>query len=151
MKAVVAIEPYTSLRDVARDGAGFVLGPAKILFNEGDINQCVNDAGKLAGFDPDEVDVIRAIQQTRAPVLLIHSKSDEFIPWKQTQRLHDAAADHSKLVLVDGNSHFDIWLKSFELINRESLEWFGKNLIDEKDNREGAKDAKEDAKAEPKI
>ena len=64
---------------------------------------CVNSAGRLASFNPDDANPLRAITQTHAPILLIHSRSDEFIPWQHSQRLHDAAPDHSKLILVDGN------------------------------------------------
>jgi pimeloyl-ACP methyl ester carboxylesterase len=128
VRAIVAIEPYSSFRQVAYDGASFVLGPSRLIFSDDDIRECENDAGLFGNFNPDDVDVVRSIQKTSAPVLLIHSKSDEFIPWEHSQRLHDAAKDHSKLILVDGNSHFDIWLKSFDLINRESLGWFEKNL-----------------------
>jgi pimeloyl-ACP methyl ester carboxylesterase len=146
VKAIVAVEPFTSLQQVAHDGAGFVLGAGRVLFTDDDIRNCVNAAGHLAGFDPDDANPLRAITQTRAPVLLIHSRSDEFIPWQHSQRLHDAAPDHSKLILVDGDSHFDIWLKSFDLIQRETLRWFGSHLKGPEIDREGAKSAKTDAK-----
>ena len=125
VKAIIAIEPFTSMREVARDGAGFVLGPGRFLFSPDDIQQAVNEAGQLASFNPDDVSPLEAITQTQAQILLIHSRSDQFIPWEHSQRLHDAARDHSKLVLVNGNSHFDIWLKSLELIRKASLRWFG--------------------------
>ncbi len=128
VRAIVAIEPFTTLRDIAHDGAGFVLGPGRFLFSDDDIQKCVNTAGHLAGFNPDDANTLRAITQTHVPILLIHSKSDEFIPWRQSQRLHDAAPDHSKLILVEGSSHFDIWLKSFDVIREQALAWFGSHL-----------------------
>jgi pimeloyl-ACP methyl ester carboxylesterase len=124
VKAVVAIEPFSTLRDIAHDGAKFVLGPARFLFSDEDLQKALDDAGKMAGFNPDDANPLRAITQTSTPVLLIHSRDDQFIPYKQSQRLHDAAPDHSKLVLVDGASHFDIWLKSFQVLQDESLAWF---------------------------
>jgi pimeloyl-ACP methyl ester carboxylesterase len=128
VKAIVAVEPFTSLQDVAHDGAGFVLGPGRFIFSDDDIKSTVNSAGRLASFNPDDANPLRAITHTRASVLLVHSRSDEFIPWTHSQRLHDAAPDHSKLILVDGNSHFDIWLKSFDLIQNQTLRWFDKDL-----------------------
>jgi pimeloyl-ACP methyl ester carboxylesterase len=129
VKAVVAIEPYTSLRDVARDGASFVLGPARHLFSDDDINQTVTRAGKIAGFNPADASPLRAITQTHTPILLVHSRDDEFIPWHHSQRLHDAAPDHTKLILVSGSSHFDIWRKSFDVIKRACIAWFNQNLL----------------------
>ena len=128
VKAVVAIEPYTSFRDIARDGAAFVLGPGRWLFTDANINKCVDLAGELAHFNPDDANTLRAITKTRAPVLLIHSRDDEFIPWMHSQRLHDAAKDHSKLILIDGSSHFDIWLNAFDLIRVQSSAWFAEKL-----------------------
>jgi pimeloyl-ACP methyl ester carboxylesterase len=128
VRAIVAIEPFTTLREIAHDGAGFVLGPARSLFSDGDINHCVDLAGQFASFNPDDADTLSAIAQTRAPILLIHSRDDQFIPYHESERLHSAATDHSKLILVDGSSHFDIWLKSFEVIRTESLDWFAAHL-----------------------
>lgn len=128
VRAVVAIEPFASLRDIAHDGASFVLGPGRALFTDADIQHTVDRAGAMAGFDPNVANPLDAITQTRAPILLIHSRSDQFIPFAHSQRLHNAALDHSRLILVDGSSHFDIWRTSANLIRRESLTWFEANL-----------------------
>jgi pimeloyl-ACP methyl ester carboxylesterase len=128
VKAVVAVEPYSSLREVARDGAPLVLGPGKFFYSDKDINKTVTIAGQIAHFNPDDASTVDAIAQMRTPVLLIHSRADTFVPYGHSQRLHDAAPDHSKLILVDGQSHFDIWLKSFDLINGASFAWFKKYL-----------------------
>ena len=87
--------------------------------------------------NPDDANTLRAITQTNAPVLLIHSRNDEFIPWQQSQRLHEAAPDHSRLILVEGSSHFDIWQTSFDVIRPQALAWFRTNLTKEQTNREG--------------
>jgi pimeloyl-ACP methyl ester carboxylesterase len=39
------------------------------------------------------------------PLLLIHAKGDEKIPWELSQELHDEAADPRKLVLLPGGHH----------------------------------------------
>lgn len=125
VQSVVAIEPFCTLRDIAHDGAKFALGPARFLFSDDDLQKALNQAGQMAGFDPDDANPLRAIKKTTAPVLLIHSRDDQFIPYTHSQRLHDADPEHSKLVLVSGSSHFDIWLKSFQIIQDETLAWFG--------------------------
>ena len=65
----------------------------------------ITRAGEIAGFNPDDASPLRAIQETRAPVLLIHAKGDSFIPYRHAQQLHDAAPSHSELILIEGQEH----------------------------------------------
>lgn len=128
VKAVVAMEPFCDFRTIAHDAANFVLGRMRWMFSDKDIDWSVDQAGKLAHFDPSEASAVRAIQQTRAQVLLVHSKTDELIPWSHSQRLHDAAPMHSKLILMNGQSHFNLWIKSMDVIRGASLAWFARHL-----------------------
>jgi pimeloyl-ACP methyl ester carboxylesterase len=128
VKAVIALEPYCTLRDAAHDAADWVLGKSRWLFSDSDIQDCVNAAGEIAGFDPDQVSPLRAITQTSAPILLIHSRADELVPYTHSVRLHQAAPGHSRLILVDGQSHFDMWLRSLDMIRAASLAWLDRNI-----------------------
>jgi pimeloyl-ACP methyl ester carboxylesterase len=128
VKAIIALEPFCTLRDAAHDAAPFVLGNKRWMFSDKDLMNAVDEGARMAGFDPDDANPLRAITQTKVPVLLIHSRNDELIPYTHSQRLHDAAPDHSKLILLSGQSHFDMWLKSFELIQEVTLKWFDKYL-----------------------
>jgi pimeloyl-ACP methyl ester carboxylesterase len=128
VKAVIALEPFCTLRDAAHDAAPFVLGNKRWLFSDKDISHAIDVGGRMAGFDPDDANPLRAIASSATPVLLIHSRSDELIPYTHSQRLHDAAPDHSKLILVEGQSHFNMWMQSFELIQEETVKWFDQYL-----------------------
>jgi pimeloyl-ACP methyl ester carboxylesterase len=66
------------------------------------------DAGRLAHFDPEEANSLKAIANTRARVLLIHGTNDRKLPCSFSQALHQAATDHSDLILVDGADHNSI-------------------------------------------
>lgn len=128
VRAVVAIEPFTSMYDVTRDGAPFVLGRWRFLFSDADVRTAVDLAGRLAGFDPATIRPIDAITRTTAPVLLFHSRKDELIPYTHSERLHAAARGRSWLVLVGDSSHFDIWHSQFELIRSISTVWLKRKL-----------------------
>jgi pimeloyl-ACP methyl ester carboxylesterase len=104
------------------------LGNKRWMFSDKDISHAIDLGGQMAGFDPDDANPLRAITNTNAAVLLIHSRNDELIPYTHSQRLHDAAPTHSKLVIVSGQSHFDMWLKSFDLIQNATLAWFDKRM-----------------------
>ncbi len=126
VRAVVAVEPYSSFRSVAHDAAPVALGWTKWMYSDADIDNAVALAGQYAGFNPDDASPLDAIARMHTPVLLIHSRTDGFIPWQESQALHDAAKDHSKLILLDGPNHFDFWFKGYDLIHAESVEWFKK-------------------------
>jgi pimeloyl-ACP methyl ester carboxylesterase len=128
VKAIVVMEPYCDFRDIAHDASYFVLGKWRRFFSSHDIDTAVNHAGKVGGFDPRDASPVRAIAQTSAPVLIIHSRSDQLIPWQHSQRLHNAAPMHSKLVLMTGPSHFNLWIKSKQIIREASLDWFQRYL-----------------------
>jgi pimeloyl-ACP methyl ester carboxylesterase len=130
IRAIVAMEPYCTFRDIAHDAANFVLGKWRWLFSDRDIDIATDQAGKIAGFDPSHASPVLAITKTRAKVLLFHSQTDELIPWSHSQRLHDAAPSHSKLVLMYGQTHFNLWLKSMDVIRSASLAWFEQHLSD---------------------
>jgi pimeloyl-ACP methyl ester carboxylesterase len=124
ISAVVAMEPYCNFRDVAHDASYFVLGKLRRFFSDQDIDQAVNHAGRVGGFNPDDASPVKSIMNTNAQVLLIHSKTDQLIPWTHSQRLHNAAPYNSKLLLLNGPTHFNLWIKSMEVIRTTSLAWF---------------------------
>lgn len=47
----------------------------------------INEAGKLASFDPGEIAPERAIQQIKAPILHLHGEADELIPIDHGERI----------------------------------------------------------------
>jgi pimeloyl-ACP methyl ester carboxylesterase len=131
IKAVVALEPFASLRDAAIDAAPVVLGSARIWFSREDLLKAVDKAGKLADFNPDDTDIVAAIRKASQPILMFHSKSDQLISERQSERLHDAAPDHSRLILFEKDSHFDMGLREFDAINNAALPWLDRYVAHE--------------------
>jgi hypothetical protein len=123
VKAIVALEPFCTLEDAALDASNLVLGPARWLFSTNDVRNAVKRAGVLAHFDPADASPLAAISTLQRPVLIFHSKTDELVNVRQSQKLHDANPKWVKLVLVDKQSHFWMWLQSMEMIQAESRAW----------------------------
>lgn len=128
VKAVVAIEPYATLEEVAQDASWIFLGPLRHFFSDDWFRKGLARAGELAGFDPAEASPLAAIRMSETPVLLIHSRSDELTPFRHSEQLHAAAPNHSRLMALDGQSHFTIWAKALEPIMKASGDWFATYL-----------------------
>jgi pimeloyl-ACP methyl ester carboxylesterase len=129
VKAVVSVCGFTSMRDVTPGVVRMYAPVVGWLIADSSIQRAITEAGHVGGFDPDEASPIDAIRRTRAQVLLIHGKNDRKIPPAQSQRLHDAAPDHSRLILLDGHDHDSILAgDSAGVVLRESLDWFDRWL-----------------------
>jgi pimeloyl-ACP methyl ester carboxylesterase len=129
VKAVVALEPFCTLRDAVRDFAPVVLGGWSFLAQPPVLRAVTNAAAALAGFDPDDASPLRAITRTRAPVLLVHGTADRHLPPYHSIRLHDAAPDHSELDLVEGDGHLTLWVRHFAEVRKRVTGFFDRNLL----------------------
>ncbi len=130
VKAAVSVCGFTSMRDVTpRVVRLYAPWPAKWLLLDSTIQRAVTEAGRVGNFDPDEASALRAIQCTKAQVLLIHGKNDVKIPPSHSQRLHAAAPDHSRLVLLEGEDHDSVLAgDAGGVVLREAGEWFDRWL-----------------------
>lgn len=80
--AIVAEAAYATLGDIAEEPYKF-LGPLK-----GPLGALTAwSAGIIVGLDPEEVSPIHAVSGSRVPTLLIHSRADETIPFRNAERL----------------------------------------------------------------
>ncbi len=100
VRAVVAVAPFASLREVVHDYVP--------MLSSGFVNGAIDLAGQRAGFDPDEASPVRAITRTDAPVLLIHGLDDGQVPPWHSVRLFDARREHTRLLLIPGADHASI-------------------------------------------
>jgi pimeloyl-ACP methyl ester carboxylesterase len=128
VRAVVALEPCSSLRDAAIDAGPILLGDTGWMFSKNDMQNIATRVGVIGGFDVDRDSPLAAIAHCTTPILLIHGKADNFLHPSHSIRLHQADPDHSKLILVDGASHLDLWFRAAEMISRESNRWFERYL-----------------------
>jgi len=72
------------------------------------VDDLIDAAADGAGFDPSTACPLCVAPQIKAPVLLIHSRDDERIPWQQSAAIRDALRSPVTLMLVDGASHVGI-------------------------------------------
>jgi pimeloyl-ACP methyl ester carboxylesterase len=106
VRAVVAAATFTSLEEIVpvyvRRFAPAWLVPDSV------IKLGLKKAGRIASFDPARADNRRAIAATRSKVLLIHSRTDEKIPYHHSQILHRAAGERASLTLLPDGDHNSI-------------------------------------------
>jgi pimeloyl-ACP methyl ester carboxylesterase len=128
VKVVVALEPFSSIRFASQDAGVTMLMAFRWMFSKNDLQDITNRIGRIDGFDPDRASPLYAISHMKTPVLLIHGKMDDFLYPEHSIRLHEAAPDHSQLILVDGADHFDLWYLAMKMIITKSNEWFERYL-----------------------
>jgi len=84
----------------------------------------VDEAGRIASFDPDEADTVAAIGRTSAPVLLVHGDWDMVIPAEQSRALLAAAGADAALMRVPAAGHLTVALDADGKIGRATVAWF---------------------------
>ncbi len=128
VRAVVALEPFSSLRDAAADAGPILLGSTSWMFSKSDLQKIATRVGEIGDFDVDRDSPLAAIAHCTTPILLIHGKADNFLHPAHSIRLHQADPEHSKLILVDNASHLDLWFRAADMITHESSYWFERYL-----------------------
>lgn len=123
VKAVVAVAPFQSLREVVPGYARFI-DPTSTVLTNAFIQQTVTLAGRHAGFDPDQADTIAAIRKTDAHILLFHGRDDAKIPCAHSQALADAAGPRAQCTILDGEGHDSIMFDWTGVISSSARTWF---------------------------
>lgn len=59
----------------------------------------------LTGFDFEEYSAVRAVRESKIPILFLHGKSDGFVPFYMGEEIYSAAACRKKAVWVEGADH----------------------------------------------
>jgi pimeloyl-ACP methyl ester carboxylesterase len=101
VRAVVALAPFASLRDVVPAYTPVRL-PSFI------VDKALAIAGERGGFDPDQASPLEANKMSRAAVLIVHGAEDAKIPVAHARRITEAGRDHTTLVIVQGAGHDDL-------------------------------------------
>ena len=122
--AVVAVAPYSSLRDAASHLVRNRVPGAGLFASERWIERTMDEVGRHGGFDPRAATPVAAIRRTKAKVLLIHGDADRFIPPSHSTLLHQAAPDHSRVSIIEGAGHNDLaWDKKGTAASL-AVDWF---------------------------
>jgi pimeloyl-ACP methyl ester carboxylesterase len=128
VKAVVAFEPFCTLRDAVTDFAPVVLGPLTFLAPPGVLSAVTKAAAAQGGFRADQANPLRAIRATDTPVLLVHGTDDHHLPPAHSVRLHAAAPDHSDLYMVEGANHLTLWIHDLPTVREKVTTWLDAQL-----------------------
>ena len=88
VRAVILEAPLTSTVEIARSTYWFL--PLKLILT-------------------DQFRNIDHISSVRAPLLLIHGKRDEIIPYSHSQRIYEAASSQKHLELIPQADHSDLF------------------------------------------
>ena len=131
IRAVVAIEPFSSAREEVPHFARVVAPGLGLLISDKTYQDSLDEAGRIANYDPDEADAVKAIQRTSAPVLIMHGTNDWVVPHQQSERLHAAALDHSELELVPYLGHVAMWVDPGGHVKQRARDWFDRWLSGE--------------------
>ena len=127
--AVVAVAPFSSMRDEVPHYLRTVFPVASSLVSKEKWQEAIDEAGRRGGFDPDEANALTAIRRTAAPVLLIHGAEDHLIPSWHSMRLNQAAPDRSRLVILPETGHISIWYDAHHEVADHARRWFDRWLI----------------------
>jgi hypothetical protein len=125
--AVVAEDPFESLREVTYDYAGLELSPllGKTLFRPASI-AALHGVKKDGGFDPDEVSPKKAVAARAFPVLLICGTADHRIPCRHAEAIYQAAIGPKELWIVQGAAHASALGHAPQEYEKRVVEFFGK-------------------------
>jgi pimeloyl-ACP methyl ester carboxylesterase len=121
LKAVVAVAPFASLREVVLDYRERYLPFPFRLLPDVWFEQAVNQASELGSFDPDMNAPVQLVARSRAQQLLIHGTSDTQVPLRHSRELARAAGSRATVLTVDGASHDDL---PFRVLARAALSWY---------------------------
>jgi pimeloyl-ACP methyl ester carboxylesterase len=124
VRAVVAVEPFSTAREEVPHFARVMVPGVGWLIPEQTYQRSLDEAGRIAHYDPDEADAVKAIARTSAPVLIIHGTNDWIVPHRQSERLHAAALDHSELVSVPYLGHIALWVDPGGHVAQRARDWF---------------------------
>ena len=128
VRAVVAIEPFSTAREEVPHFARVVAPGIGLLISDKTFQDSLDEAGRIAHYDPDEADAVKAIQRTSTPVLIMHGTNDWVVPHQQSESLHAAALDHSELVLVPYLGHVAMWVDPGGHVAQRARDWFDRWL-----------------------
>ncbi len=67
VRAVVAVEPFSTAREEVPHFARVMAPGIGLLISDKTYQQSLDEAGRIAHYDPDEADAVKAIQRTSAP------------------------------------------------------------------------------------
>ena len=125
IQAVVTVATFASMRDVVPRYLRRQIPFSTLFIGDTAITHAIDEAGRIAGFNPDDASAVHAVSRTHAQILLIHGEHDAHIPVEHSIALHEAAPDHCRVVIIEGAGHDTIMTGRYgRRMIREALAWF---------------------------
>jgi dipeptidyl aminopeptidase/acylaminoacyl peptidase len=128
VKAVVAVSPFASLREVFGDYRRKYLPLPFRLLPDAWFEAAVDDASFIASFDPDASAPLRAVGHSGANMLMIHGAADTQVPDRHSRALVAAAGSRAALVSVPRAGHDDMPADSTGIVRHQTVAWFDRWL-----------------------
>lgn len=121
VSAVVSVASYTAMGDVVPHYIEEFAPFLKALVSDGQIQDAVGVAGRMAGFDPAAASPLEAVRRHTVPTLFLHGEKDINIPYRNAEQLAAAARGPCRLVAVPGAAHH---CGGSEFVRAQAAEWF---------------------------
>ena len=126
--AVVAVAPFSSLREVTTDYERKYLPAPLQLIPDAWFQGAIDEGARLAEFDPDRTAPVRAVERTFAYILLIHGTADTQVPPRHSEIVAKAAGDRAELLSIPGATHDDMPVDASGAVRRATVAWFDRRL-----------------------
>lgn len=124
-RAVVAESPYYDFPSIANERIARMLPGGLKWVAAPFVASGITWAKWREGVDLRKASAADGLRSTETPVLLIHGLDDNKTSPENSRRLLAVGAEKTKLWLVPGSAHADVWKKSKVEFELRVLEWFG--------------------------
>jgi pimeloyl-ACP methyl ester carboxylesterase len=126
--AVVAVAPYSRLRDVAPGVMEMGTLGVGALYSEKDKQRMIEEAARDAGFDPDQAECVDAVKTLAASLLVVHGRMDWVAPIEQGRSVYESAGCREKKFLELSVGHLGAHFDPEDLIATETVRWYDRHL-----------------------
>jgi dipeptidyl aminopeptidase/acylaminoacyl peptidase len=121
---VVAAAPFSSLRSVIDDYRDKYLPAPLSSVPDSWFQSAIDQASKIANFDPDTSAPLLAVGRSSPNLLLIHGTADTQVPLRHSQALFQAARGNTRLLMLTGADHSTLPGDPTGAVRRETVAWF---------------------------
>ena len=111
---------YTSAREIIHKILRQIRLPIRLVYPFVKLG-----ARLFAGFDLEQADARKAVQNCTRPVIFYHGDGDDFLPWEMSRDNHAACPARKKLVIIPGAGHVLSFPADQERYVAELREFFG--------------------------
>lgn len=115
VKFVIADCPYSDLTELMKHQLTTLNKVPSVPF----FRWVNNRIRKKAGFSFEQVSPIRAVRESRLPVMFIHGTHDTYVPTRMSLQMYEEKPEPKKLVLIEGATHANAYHVGMDQYRRE--------------------------------